>query len=133
MESRLKYKKEQFATAIKDFENSLGIDISKLDDDILDSVKSGRAQKFEFCAELLWKTIKVFLNEIHGIDENSPKTVIKRFYSLGYVNAREYETLMEILFDRNKLNHIYNKQQFEEIYTKLIKTLPVFQKVLKEI
>lgn len=133
MESRLKYKKEQFAAAIEDFETSLSINIDVLDSAVADSVKSGRAQKFEFCVELLWKTIKVFLHEIHGIDENSPKTIIKGFYSLEYLNADEYESVMEILDDRNKLSHVYNKEQFEVIYLRLIKTLPIFQKIMNVI
>ena len=132
MEGRLKYKLEQLESAVKDFNVSLDIDIDLLDPEVADSVKSGRAQKYELCAELLWKTIKVYLQELHGIDENSPKSVIKAFYSLEYVNPAEYEFLIEILNDRNQLSHVYNKEQFEVIYNRLIKTMPHFQTALKK-
>ncbi|MBI9107184.1 MAG: nucleotidyltransferase substrate binding protein [Spirochaetales bacterium] len=130
MEGRLRYKKEQFEAAVADFSVSIKLDLTNFDPDVVDSVKSGRVQKFEFCVELLWKTVKVFLHEIHGIDENSPKMVIKSFYTLEYVSAAEYETLMELLDDRNKLSHVYKKEQFNEIYERLIQTLPLFEKVV---
>ncbi len=133
MEGRLRYKKEQFLAAVNDFDVSVNLDLSNLDFDIVDSVKSGRAQKFEFCVEILWKSVKVFLSETHGIDEKSPKTVIKSFYSLEYITASEYESIIEMLEDRNRLSHIYRKEQFNDIYIRIEKSLPLIRKVLEAI
>ena len=38
---------------------------------------------------------------------------------------------MGILDDRNKLSHIYNKEQFEEIYNRIVEILLLFFKVRK--
>lgn len=130
MESRLKYKIQHYKAAVLDFERSLSIDIKILPELIADSVKSGRVQKFEFCVELMWKTLKVYLWEINGIDSKSPKLVIKDIYSLEMFSPEEYEQVMEMLDDRNKLSHIYNKEQFEKIYQRITKTLPLFVKIV---
>ena len=98
---------------------------------VADSVKSGRVQKFEFCVELLWKTIRIYLLEIIGIDSKGPKPAIKEFYTSGFLSAKEYETVLEAIDDSNRLSHIYKKQQFEEIYQRAIKTLPIFRAVLE--
>ena len=130
MEGRLGYKKKEFLAAVDDFSISLDLDLARLDPPVLDSVKSGRAQKFEVCVELLWKTLKVFLSEIHGLDQNSPKSVIKTFYSMESLDAADYEAVLEMVDDRNLLSHIYKKEQFEEIYLRIVTRLPLFRKVL---
>jgi nucleotidyltransferase substrate binding protein (TIGR01987 family) len=130
MEGRLKYKIQQYKDAVMNFEESLSIDFTGLSERIVDSIKSGRVQKFEFCTELLWKTLKVYLWEVNGIDSKSPKSVIKDFYNLDFLSVDEYETIMEMLDDRNRLSHIYNNEQFEEIYNRVISTLPIYRKVL---
>ncbi|PCI29245.1 MAG: nucleotidyltransferase [SAR324 cluster bacterium] len=129
MEGRLKYKVQQFKDALLNFEESLSINLDEYPTIVIDTLKSGRIQKFEFCTELLWKTLKVYLWEINGIDSKSPKMVIKDYYKLGLLSTPEYEQVMEIINDRNKLSHIYGKEQFEEIYQRVIKVLPLFFKV----
>ena len=131
MENRLKYKIHQYADAVQNFEESLSIDFNKYPEVVIDSLKSGRVQKFKFCVELLWKTIKIYLWEINGIDSKSPKIVVKDFFNLDNCSVQEYEKLIEMLNDRNKLSHIYSKEQFEEIYNRVVQTLPVFLKVKK--
>lgn len=130
MEGRLKLKIQQFEDAVKNFEESLTIELSEYPEKVVDVLKSGRVQKFEFCVELLWKTLKVFLWEISGIDSKSPKLVIKDFFNLDLVlTVKEYETLYEMLDDRNRLSHIYNQAQFEAIYSRIVCSLPIFKKV----
>jgi nucleotidyltransferase substrate binding protein (TIGR01987 family) len=114
-----------------DFGKSLSIDFEGLSEEIVDSVKSGRAQKFEICTELLWKVLKSYLWEKNGIDSRSPKGVVKECYNQGLLEADIYEQLIGMLDDRNRLSHVYNKQQFERIYQRIILTLPIFEKVLK--
>lgn len=131
MEGRLNYKLTQLQDALDNFEKSLSIDLNSLDETLVDSIKSGRIQKFEFCVELMWKTLKVYLWEINGIDSNSPKSVIKDFYGLDLLSLEDYEKLMEAVDDRNRISHIYSKDQFEDIYNRAIMVLPLFRRVLK--
>lgn len=133
MEGRLNYKLVQLQDALDNFEKSLSIDMKSLDETLVDSIKSGRVQKFEFCVELVWKTLKVYLWEINGIDSNSPKSVIKDFYGLDLLSVEDYEKLMEAIDDRNRISHIYSKDQFEDIYNRVIMVSPLLKRVLKKI
>jgi len=130
MEGRLKYKLLQLSEAVSNFEDSLSLELSEYSEIAADSIRSGQVQKFEFCIELLWKTLKVYLFEINGIDAKSPKMVVKEYFNLGLCSYKEYETIMEMLDDRNILNHIYKKEQFESIYNRIIHTLSLFKSVI---
>jgi len=129
MENRTKLKIQQYEDALKNFEQSLSIDLNEFPDLVVDSIKSGRVQKFEICVELLWKTLKLYLWEINGIDAKSPKLVVKEVYKIGLLTVQEYEKVMEMLDDRNKLSHVYRKEQYEEIYKRVVNTLTLLKKV----
>ena len=131
MESRLDLRIQQYEDAVGNFSESLSIDLKGLSEKIIDSIKSGRAQKFEVCVELLWRTLKSYLWEINGIDSKSPKQVIKEAYNQDVFSVQEYEHVMGMLDDRNKLSHIYEKEQFEAIYLRIINAYPVLIKVLE--
>lgn len=118
-----------FLSSLNIFERSLQLEMTKYEGVELDTIKNGQIQKFEYCIELCWKTIKVFLNTVHGVDAVSPKLTIKEFYRVALVNEQEYELLNEMLDDRNRLSHIYNELFFEDIYLKLNDYLVVMKKV----
>lgn len=118
-----------FLSSLNTFERSLQLDMTKYKGVELDTIKNGQIQKFEYCIELCWKTIKMFLNTIHGVDAVSPKLTTKEFYRVDLVNEQEYELLNEMLDDRNRLSHIYNELFFEDIYLKLNDYLVVMKKV----
>ncbi len=126
MESRLKLKVEQFDDAFVNFKDSISIELKNYSGIVLDSIKSGQVQKFEICAELLWKAFKAYLWEINGIDSNSPKMVFKEIYNLGYLLVHDYEEMLGIIDDRNRLSHVYNEAQYLEIYNRIVKTVPLF-------
>lgn len=118
-----------FLSSLDTFERSLQLKMAKYQGVELDTIKNGQIQKLEYCIELCWKTIKVFLTTIHGVDAVSPKSTIKEFYRVSLVNEKEYELLNEMLDDRNRLSHIYNELFFEDIYLKLNDYLVVMKKV----
>lgn len=118
-----------FLSSLNTFEKSLQLDMTKYKGVELDTIKNGQIQKFEYSIELCWKTIKMFLNTIHGVDAVSPKLTTKEFYRVDLVNEQEYELLNEMLDDRNRLSHIYNELFFEDIYLKLNDYLVVMKKV----
>ncbi len=118
-----------FLSSLNTFERSLQLEMTKYEGVELDTIKNGQIQKFEYSVELCWKTIKVFLNSVHGVDAVSPKSTIKEFYRVALINEQQYELLNEMLDDRNRLSHIYNELFFEDIYLKLNDYLVVMKKV----
>jgi len=109
---------------------SLEIDTAGFKQDVVEIIKNGRIRKFEYCSELTWKIIKLFLFEHHGIDTRSPREAIKEFFLVGAVEEPDYELLIAMLNDRNSLSHIYKEELFEEIHDRLKKYLDVMMKVL---
>lgn len=63
--------------------------------------------------------MKIRVYEIHGVEAVSPKMVIKQLYRTEYVNEKDYETLTEMINDRNRMSHVYNEEQFDTIYCRL--------------
>ena len=120
MENKLTYIKSQLNAALHDFIVSLEIDIEEYPYQIADTLKSGQVQKFEFTIELFWKTIKIFLNEIHGVEVRSPKDAVRHFFELEYCSYEESEILLEAIDSRNTLSHVYKKEQFETIYADIL-------------
>ena len=109
MENVTETKLAELSSALADFARSLDIDESAFDPDIGDLISGGKIQKFEVCTELLWKTMKGFLFDVYGVDLASPKPVMKAFYANGLCQSEEYETLIEIIDERNRLSHLYRK------------------------
>jgi nucleotidyltransferase substrate binding protein (TIGR01987 family) len=119
MEERLEYLVGQFDSANIDFERALSIDLGALDPTLADAVRSGQAQKFEFTIELFWKTAKVFLLDQHGFDLSSPKSVVKKYFELGYIDYADCDRLLRALDIRNSLSHVYKKESFLALHEEI--------------
>ena len=87
-------------------------------------------QRFEFSVELLWKTVKKFLEVKEGISCRSPKSCIREFFSAGYLSEDETYKLLQMIDDRNKTSHTYHEEVAEEIFENLKDYLPLMEKVL---
>ena len=74
-------------------------------------------QRFEFCTELFWKTLKRMLADIAGEDAPFPKLTLAAAYRLGWID--EQELWIAALKDRNLSSHIYNEAQAIDIYQRL--------------
>ena len=91
----------------------------QLDARLIDGIKNGVAQKFEYTFELCWKCVKDFLKRQEGIDEATPKKIIKALYLSGYVIEDDYLALLKAVDDRNLLSHIYDEAVFSETLTRI--------------
>lgn len=126
-------KLSDYSKSLASLSEALKLDLSKFNEIELDIVKNGQIQKFEYSVELCWKLIKAFLSEQHGIEAVSPKSAIKEFFIINLLDEGEYELLIQMIDDRNRLSHIYNEVFFEEIYSKLKVYLDLMEKILVKI
>lgn len=122
-----------FSEALNSLEYLTTLDMQdlaiKLDSRLIDGLENGKAQKFEYALELCWKTIKHYLKKQEGIDELSPKKIIKAWYLTGHLLEDDYLTLIAAIDDRNKLSHVYDVQQFMII----IEHLPAYAMLMRRI
>ena len=79
----------QFSKALAEPESAIVRDVS--------------IQRFEFTYELLWKTVKSFLEDFHGVRAVSPRQVFKEAFATDIIDNEDI--FLEMLESRNALAH----------------------------
>ena len=95
----------------------------------LDSVRDGVIQRFEFCTELAWKTLREHLLDQGYTDINSPKSVLKTAFADGLLS--DEQGWLDILNSRNITSHIYDEKTAGDVFSKIAATYyPLFKDLL---
>ncbi|MCD4704794.1 nucleotidyltransferase substrate binding protein [bacterium] len=84
-----------------------------------DFLRDAVIKRFEYCFELCWKTIKVFLYQNFGVDSFSPKECFRELKKNNIIDEKKTEILLQMADDRNKIIHTYNKKYSNELYQKI--------------
>jgi nucleotidyltransferase substrate binding protein (TIGR01987 family) len=111
MKSRLEYSLNQFISALDRLTEGAAEARDELDRD-------GVIQRFEFCFELMWKTLKIYLED-RGIDVRSPKDSLRAAFGQGWIT--EEDGFLDMLADRNKTSHIYSREESQKVYDRITK------------
>ncbi len=109
MKDEIQYSLAKFSEAVETL--SQGIELAK--DEL---GEDGVIQRFEFTFELLWKTLKIFLEE-KGIICRSPKDCLKNAFKYGLFS--DEETFLNMLEDRNRTSHIYSHVESRKIFSRI--------------
>lgn len=115
---------ENFGRALSQLEKTL----AEVDTPI---VRDATIQRFIFSYELCWKTLKGFLEDIHGVRAVSPLQVFKESFALDLID--DEEIFLEMIESRNILSHTYSEEQAREIYLKCSKYLNALKIVINRI
>lgn len=75
--------------------------------------KDGVIQRFEFTFELLWKTLRIFLED-EGVICKSPRECLKSAFKMGLI--QDERAFLDMLEDRNLTSHIYDQSESERIF-----------------
>jgi len=113
----LKKAMDRFAEALHEPESSIVMDAT--------------IQRFEFTYELMWKTLKIYLENVHGVRAISPRQVFKESYTLSLIE--EEDIFLEMIKSRNLLSHTYNEEQATEIYKKCFSFLAAIKSLYPKI
>ena len=106
--------------------------IADYDKFALDSIRDGALQRFEFCTELAWKTMREYLLDQGYTDINSPKSVMKTAYADGIIN--DEAVWIDILNSRNITSHIYDEETAKEVYENIANVYqPVFYNLFEKL
>lgn len=98
----------------------------------LDSIRDGAIQRFEFCTELVWKTLREYLIDQGYTDINSPKSVMRQAYADGLVDNEQ--AWIDLLNDRNLTSHIYDEATAARIYDLIVsRYCPMFAAVIDKL
>lgn len=95
----------------------------------LDSIRDGTIQRFEFCTELAWKTMREYLMDQGYSEINSPKAVIRQAYAFGMI--KDEQAWLALQTDRNMTSHVYDEETAKEIFERIENTyLKLFDDVV---
>lgn len=87
--------------------------------ELSDLEQEGVIQRFEFCYELAWKTMKDFLDEQGAVVEPlTPRAVIKAAYAAEIIS--DGQVWIDMMLHRNILSHNYDSSNFKEVLTALV-------------
>jgi nucleotidyltransferase substrate binding protein (TIGR01987 family) len=111
MKKEFEYSLNKLTDALEKLEEGLKKTKDQLD-------KDGVIQRFEFTFELLWETLRVFL-EYQGIETKTPRNAFKEAFKLGII--KDEELSLDMIEDRNLTSHVYNKKIADEIFNNIKK------------
>lgn len=121
---KMQEKYEKLVQAVQRLDEAIA-DYDKLG---LDSIRDGVIQRFEFCAELAWKTLREYLLDQRYTEINSPKSVMKQAFADGILDHEE--GWLQLLNARNETPHIYDEAtaaavfgNIRTVYVPLLKDL----------
>lgn len=80
------------------------------------TVRDGAIQRFEFCTELAWKTLREYLLDQGYTEINSPKATIRRGFEEGAITDEAWLTLLN---DRNLTSHVYDDDTAAKIFERI--------------
>ena len=112
---------DKFQTKLNNYQNALArlheaIEESKTSESL--TVRDGVIQRFEFTAELAWKTLREYLILEEISDINSPKSVMREAFNNNLIT--DEQGWLSILRDRNSTSHIYDEADADKIYQRII-------------
>jgi nucleotidyltransferase substrate binding protein (TIGR01987 family) len=85
-----------------------------------DLVRDAVIQRFEFTFELVWKSLKLYL-ERQGLDCGGPRSTLKKAFTEGLINSPdEADVWLQVLEDRNLTSHAYDEALATRIYRHVV-------------
>ena len=98
--------------------------------DFTELEEMGIIKGFELSYELIWKTLKKFLN-VQGVEALSPREVFRLSSQFGYLENPQI--WFEFGKERNLTTHVYNENVFRHIIIFIPEFLIEFEKVVKKL
>ncbi len=117
--------KERFAERKAELENAL----QRLQEAVAQPesalVRDAVIQRFEFTFELVWKSLKLYLDR-QGLDCGGPRSTLKKAFTEGLIaSADEADVWLRLLEDRNLTSHAYDEALATRIYRHIVKDYAV--------
>ena len=98
----------------------------------LPELKDAVIQRFSFCSELAWKSVREYLLDEGYLDLNSPKAVMRQAYAAGLL--ADDLPWIELLKARNLAAHVYDEATANDIFTQVrADFVPLFHNLLQNL
>lgn len=90
-------------------------------------VRDASIQRFEYTFEAIWKLLKVYLFEYHGIDVASPKACFREVFKNGLLTKEQTDQVLVMTDDRNLTSHTYIQAIADVVYSRV----PEYAKLMR--
>ncbi len=90
-------------------------------------------KRFEYCTDMFWKILKLYLESYHGVEEKSPKMVYRMCKKVGLFDDPETESFLQMTDDRNETSHTYNEAFAEELAKRIANYYQLMSEIVKKI
>jgi len=99
-------------------------------DDLYRGLRDSAIQRFEYCTDLFWKYLKLFL-ETGGKPSSSsaPVHIIRTCGVAGFISEKQSEQAIKMVKDRNLTSHTY----WEELAEQIVEKIPDYYGLMTEI
>lgn len=98
-----------------------------------DVVRDATIQRYEFTFELLWKVVKLYLEEEESTECTSPKSCFRELRLPLKLSEKEIELCLEMADDRNLSVHTYSEKMAQKLYKKTKDYLKICEKICNKI
>jgi nucleotidyltransferase substrate binding protein (TIGR01987 family) len=90
---------------------------TKKNESLFTSMRDSMIQRFEYCTDLFWKVLKLYLEETEKIDVpiNSPRAIVREAVTARILNEVECSEYMSMVESRNRTSHIYHEAIADKI------------------
>ena len=81
------------------------------------AARDSMIQRFEYCVDLFWKVVKLYLEEVEKMDipMASPRGIIRQAVKSKLLSEEEGQRLIIIINQRNQTSHMYYQEIAEQI------------------
>lgn len=95
------------------------------------ALRDSLIQRFEYTVDMLWKYIKLYLEEVIKIkpEIRGPKHIAREVGTAGIISEQDTQILLDMIDSRNMTSHIYK----EEIAQQLSSSIPEYYELIKKI
>ena len=90
-----------------------------LGESVNDVVRDAAIQRFEHTFEAVWKAAQLYLREKEGLEQGSPKGVVRACLQVGLLTEDASRLAMVMVDDRNLTGRTYNEVLAQRIYANL--------------
>ena len=85
---------------------------------------------FELFYEMLWKFLKFYLLEKHGIETTGSKDVFRAIFAKNLINQQQLDLLMNTVGIRNTTSHAYDPDFALALCKEIVHVYPAMQQVI---
>jgi len=104
---------------------------SNIKEDDLRILQDSLIHRFEYCYELPWKYLKLYFEEIFGVELASPRKVFQECLTQKITDREETKKLLSMVDDRNKTTHTYDETISDQITAKIPQHYAIIKTVIE--